>query len=33
MQVLLKEHEMVKNLKSEADIIISKDYSVELIKK
>ncbi len=32
MKVLLKEHEMVKNLKSLADIIITKDYEVKVLK-
>ena len=32
MKVLLKEHEMVKNLKEQADIVIGKDYSVEVLK-
>ena len=31
MKVLLKEHEMVKNLKSQANIIVGKDYSVEVL--
>ncbi len=31
MQVLLKEHEMVKNLKKMANIMIHKDYSVEVL--
>jgi len=32
MKVLLKEHEMVKALKEQADIVIGKDYSVEVLK-
>lgn len=32
MKVLLKEHDMVKNLKEKADILINKDYSVEVLK-
>ncbi len=32
MKVLLKEHEMVKALKEQADIVITKDYSVEVLK-
>ena len=31
MKVLLKEHEMVKNLKEKANIIISKDYQVNFL--
>lgn len=31
MKVLLKEHEMVKNLKKLANIIVNKDYSVEVL--
>ncbi len=31
MKVLLKEHEMVKNLKKMANIMIHKDYSVEIL--
>ncbi len=31
MKVLLKEHEMVKNLKEMANIMIHKDYSVEIL--
>lgn len=31
MKVLLKEHEMVRNLKSSADILITKDYQVEVL--
>ena len=32
MKVLLKEHEMVKSLKEKADIVIAKDYSVNILK-
>lgn len=31
MRVLLKEHEMVRNLKPSADLIITKDYRVEVL--
>ena len=31
MKVLLKEHDMVRNLKDQADIIITRDYQVEIL--